>query len=107
MELRESGQKDVPEDFVGCDYENFLSEVMCACVCMYCCVNILSQDLRCKYSGAVPLSDQEKFTELVIRLQENQRNIEDDLKKVEICHSLDVSYEAALFICICLNYIMT
>jgi len=51
-----------------------------------CCVNVLLQDLRHKYSGAVPLSDQEKFTELVIRLQENQRNIEDDLRKVEIWH---------------------
>ena len=46
----------------------------------------LLQDMRCKYSGAVPLSDQEKFTELIIQLQDNQRNIEDDLKKVEICH---------------------
>jgi len=44
------------------------------------------QDLRRKYSGAVPLSDQEKFTELVVRLQENQRNCEDNLKKVDSCH---------------------
>jgi len=44
------------------------------------------QDMRRKYSGAVPLSDQEKFTELVVRLQANQRNVEEDLKKVEICH---------------------
>jgi len=42
----------------------------------------LPQDMRHKYSGAVPLSDQEKFTELVIRLQENQRHVEEDLKKV-------------------------
>jgi len=48
----------------------------------------LSQDLRRKYSGAVPLSDQEKFTELVIRLQENQRNVEEDLRKVEIMRYL-------------------
>jgi len=54
------------------------------CVVLY--EPFLLQDMRCKYSGAVPLSDQEKFTELIIRLQDNQRNIEDDLKKVEICH---------------------
>jgi len=48
--------------------------------------------MRCKYSGAVPLSDQEKFTELIIHLQKNQRNIEDDLKKVEIFHFGDIIF---------------
>jgi len=37
----------------------------------------------------VPLLEQEKCSELVVRLQENQQRVEDDLKKVEVCVMYD------------------
>lgn len=40
------------------------------------------QELRTKYSGSVPLSDQERFTQLMVKLQESQKNAENDLRTV-------------------------
>ena len=40
------------------------------------------QDLRKKYSGAVPLPTQEKFSKQMINLQNDKQKIEDELKQV-------------------------
>lgn len=40
------------------------------------------QDLRHKFTGAIPLSEQEKFADLMIKLQDKQNTVEEDLKKV-------------------------
>lgn len=40
------------------------------------------QDLRKKYSGAVPLAQQEKFAQSMVKLQEDKKQIEEDLTKV-------------------------
>ena len=45
-------------------------------------LNFIYKDLRRKYAGAVPLGEQEKFSEIMVRLQENQRTMEENLKKV-------------------------
>ena len=40
-------------------------------------------DLRQKYAGAVPLNQQERFAEQMVKLTEEKRQIEEDLRKVK------------------------
>lgn len=40
------------------------------------------QELRRKYAGAVPLNQQERFAEQMIKLTEDKNKIEEDLRKV-------------------------
>lgn len=42
------------------------------------------QDLRRKFAGSVPLQQQEKFAENMLRIQEDKRKIEEELGKVSL-----------------------
>ena len=45
-------------------------------------------DLRQKYAGAVPLNQQERFAEQMIKLTQEKNQIEEDLRKVKHSKSM-------------------